>query len=121
MAALAFAFIISFFGIVMGVLLLKGTQQVRRTTSKLRVMSSSDNNVLNILQKRVSFIKAWLIYGLVAVAVSIFGIILNAAGSSSVTVGTAVVSGILGIGINVFSLIVVYIHMKEINAGVFIP
>ncbi len=83
-------------------------------------------NELNIifflnLQKRVSYIKAWLIYGIVAIVVSIISIILNAAGSLSATVGTAVISGILGIAINLFALIVVYIHMKEINEGVFIP
>lgn len=74
------------------------------------------------MQKRVSYLKAWLIYGIVAFTVSIIGIILNAGGSThSATVGTAVVSGLLGIAINLFALIVVYIHMKEINEGVFIP
>lgn len=77
---------------------------------------------LTSFQKRVSFIKAWLIYAIIALVLSIIGIILNASGYAyGGTVGTAVVSGLLGIAINVFSITVVYIHMKEINEGVFIP
>lgn len=119
MAALAFALIISFLGTIMGVILFKGTKQVNLDCKK---RNSSAGSKKNYLQKRVGYLKAWLIYGITALAVSIIGIILNASGSThSSTVGTAVVSGILGIGINLFTLVVVYIHMKEINEGVFIP
>lgn len=118
LASLAFAFIISFFGILLGVILLKGTNQVSiwqdhwmKHFIKLHF----------VLQKRVSYIKAWIIYAITAIVVSIIGVILNSSGSYGSTTGTAVVSGILGIAINLFSVIVVYIHMKEINEGVFIP
>lgn len=118
MAALAFAFIISFFGIGMGVILLKGFNQVSVATS----WNESVNDKGLHLQKRASYIKAWLIYGITAFVVSIIGIILNSSGTSiGATTGTAVISGILGIAVNLFSIIVVYIHMKEINEGVFIP
>lgn len=117
MAALAFAFIISFFGILMGVILLKGTNQVTKASS----LNETFYQIKLSLQKRVSFIKAWIIYAITAIVVSIIGVILDSSGSYGSTTGTAVVSGILGIAINLFSVIVVYIHMKEINEGVFIP
>ncbi|XP_037050951.1 uncharacterized protein LOC119084902 [Bradysia coprophila] len=99
MTAMAFVFIVSFCGIFMGILLLKGANQ-----------------------QRTAFLKAWLIYGVTAVIVTIIATILNATGSSHPsTLGTAVFSGLFGIGFNFFSVICVHIHVKEINEGVYIP
>lgn len=101
----------------MGVVLLKGTQQVSNT-----LCVDTVDRIMFSLQKRVSFLKAWLIYGITALAVSIIGIALNARGTThGSAVGAAVVSGLLGIGINLFTFVVVYIHIREINEGVFIP
>lgn len=117
MAALAFAFIISLLGIFMGVILLKGSQQVRST-----LCVDTVDRITFSFQKRVGFLKAWLIYGITSLAVSIIGITLTAGGSThGSAVGPAVISGLLGIGVNLFTFIVVYIHIKEINEGVFIP
>lgn len=78
--------------------------------------------LLLVLQQRVSFLKVWLIYGIAAIVFTIIASILNGTGSSHPsTLGTAVFSGLLGIGFNLFSIICVHIHIKEINEGVFIP
>ena len=76
---------------------------------------------MHVSQQRVSFLKAWLIYGVTAIVFTIIATILNGTGSSHPsTLGTVVFSGLLGIGINLFAVICVYIHMKEINMGVLV-
>ncbi|KAJ6633804.1 hypothetical protein Bhyg_15812 [Pseudolycoriella hygida] len=94
MAALAFMFIISFFGIIMGVILLKGTNQ-----------------------RRVSYLRAWIIYSITSLAVTIISIILNSSyGGHNDSEGTIVLGGVLAVQIIVimFSVILSIVELIEI-------
>ncbi|XP_037027697.1 uncharacterized protein LOC119068262 [Bradysia coprophila] len=95
-AAVAIALVIAVLGFIMGIILLKGTNQ-----------------------KRIGFLRAWLIYAGAAILTSIVSLIINIISYSDYSIGSTVGSGIVGIAINAFCFAVVFIHIKEIREGVF--
>jgi len=86
----------SLFGLFMGILLLKGTNQ-----------------------KRVSYLKAWVVYGIIAVVLDLVVIILGSLGYFGSLIGLPIATGVISMAVNIFTVVVVYIHINEINAGVF--
>lgn len=72
------------------------------------------------LQKRIGFLRAWLIYAGASILTSVVILIINIVTLSGGSIGTTIGSGIVGIAVNAFCFAVVFIHMKEIREGVFV-